>query len=81
MQGCDPLEWWKVQTNIFPILSWLVIKYLSIPTTFVLSKRLFFDASFHLSSRHTCLKSKLLGSMLFLKYNIKLFDIFKPKDK
>jgi len=81
VQECDLLEWWKAQVNIFPTLSRLAMKYLSIPATSVLSERLFSDAGLHLSACHTCLKPELLGSMLFLKRNMKLFDIFRPKNQ
>ncbi|CAG8841244.1 11933_t:CDS:1, partial [Gigaspora margarita] len=53
----------------------------AIPAIFVPSKRLFSDANLHLSAHHSCLKPELLASMLFLKRDMKLFDIFKLEDK
>ncbi|CAG8448275.1 20300_t:CDS:2 [Dentiscutata erythropus] len=50
--------------------------YLAIPATSVPSERLFSDTGLHLSACHICLKSKFLASILFLKRNMKLFDVF-----
>ncbi|CAG8712925.1 22599_t:CDS:2, partial [Dentiscutata erythropus] len=78
-QECNILEWWKEQVNILPVLSRLAMKYLSIPATSVPNKRLFSDASLHLSACHSCLKPELLASILFLKRNMKLFVRLEDK--
>ncbi|CAG8785115.1 16089_t:CDS:1, partial [Dentiscutata erythropus] len=74
------LEWWKGHVNVLPVLSRLAMKYLAIPATSVPSERLFSDAGLHLSARRTCLKPELLASMLFLKRNMKLFDVFDKEE-
>lgn len=76
----DPLKWWDLNKNNFPILSQLAQKYLSIPATSVPSERLFSDAGNHISARRTQLSPDLVNQILFLKRNSEYFNMFSSRD-
>ncbi|GET52921.1 zinc finger BED domain-containing protein 1-like [Rhizophagus irregularis DAOM 181602=DAOM 197198] len=70
----NPLDWWRVKHEIFPILSLIAQKYLGIPATSVASERLFSDAGNHITSKRNSLDPGLLGKMIFLKRNMQTMD-------
>lgn len=77
----NPLDWWRVKHEIFPILSLIAQKYLGIPATSVASERLFSDAGNHITSKRNSLDPGLLGKMIFLKRNMQTMDhinVFPP---
>ncbi|CAG8484694.1 8813_t:CDS:2 [Cetraspora pellucida] len=85
----DPLEWWNVNKNEFPVLSLLALKYLSIPATSVPSKRLFSDAENYISAKHTRLSldlvnqtynSQLFASLASSKTNANNNEVFEYKE-
>lgn len=77
----NPLDWWRAKQEIFPILSLIAQKYLSIPATSVASERLFSDAGNHITAKRNSLSPGLLGKMVFLKRNMQTMDhanVFPP---
>jgi hAT family C-terminal dimerisation region len=77
----NPLDWWRVKREIFPILSLLAQKYLGIPATSVSSERLFSDAGNHITAKRNSLDPDLLGKIVFLKRNMQTMEyinVFPP---
>ena len=68
-ESADVHQWWCGNQRSFPILSRMARKYLSIPATSVPSERLFSDAGNQITSKRTCLSSKLVSQLLFVKRN------------
>src|SRR4051794_13282834 len=69
-------EWWNDHKKIFPVLSILARKFLSVPATSVPSERLFSDAGNNMTNRRTSLSSKIFQELIFVKRNSKYIDIF-----
>lgn len=66
----SPLSWWKKNENSFPILSKLVKKYLSPPSSSVYSERLFSEAGIIYEQKRNRLLPKNAEQLLFLHHNL-----------
>lgn len=66
-----PLKWWQARTVLYPELSSLAQKYLSIMATSVPSERTFSKSGQILSERRSSLKPKRMEKILFLNMNQK----------
>ena len=66
----DPLEWWKENGNLFPSLSILARKYLTVIATSVPSERLFSTAGELISARRSRLKLENVDMLLFLNKSV-----------
>ena len=65
----DPLKWWDVNKNQFPIVAEIARKYLSIQATSGASERVFSDAGWIMSTKRTSMKEDLFEALIFLKRN------------
>lgn len=65
----DPLIWWKDRQKIYPWLSILARKYLSIVATSVPCERIFSKAGQVITERRNRLKSTNVEKILFLHCN------------
>ena len=71
----DSFSWWVTNKNQYPILHQVAMKYVPIPVTSVLSKRLFSDAKNLITPQRTRLDSFLINQLMFLKRNRSYVDI------
>ena len=79
----NPLAWWKIHKDTFPVLSVLARKYLCIPVTSAPSKRVFTVAGLEETERRLLVTPKDIPRLIFLndskdaavKYDIKYSDI------
>ena len=62
----DPLQWWKRNSVIFPMISKVAMVYLSTVATSVPSERLFSKAGELVSTKRNRIKEKNVNMMLFL---------------
>lgn len=69
----DPLLWWKTRELIFPNLSKIAKKKLSVVATSVPSERAFSKAGQLVSDRRSRLKAKNVKEILFLNSNLDRF--------
>ena len=77
----DPFNWWHEREEKFPILSFLVKKYLSVYACSTASERLFSDAGNLLTVKRTRISPALFKRLIFLKRNAKHLDsIHKSND-
>ena len=67
----DPLNWWKINQNRFPLLARLARKYLCIPATSAPSERVFSSAGNIVTHRRSTLSSDIVNSLVFVYYNSK----------
>jgi len=58
----------------------MAMKYLSIPTTFIPSERLFSDVNNLVTPQKTRLNSSIINKIMFLKRNRNYVDIFGMKE-
>ena len=75
----NPLAWWKIHKDTFPVLSVLARKYLCIPVTSALCKRVFTTEGLEAAEKRPLVPPKNIPRLLFLhdsqeaaeKYDIK----------
>lgn len=70
----DPLEYWKDKATVYPLLSTIARKYLSIPPTSVPSERLFSTSGLILTDLRNRLSADKVEQLLLLNKNLRLFD-------
>lgn len=66
----DPLKWWQTHQEMFPNLSILAKKYLSVNASSVNSERLFSIAGHIVTKRRSSLKPETVNKMTFLTCNL-----------
>ena len=66
----DPLEWWKANQKKFPALSRIAKRYLTAPSTSILSERLFNVARDIFHYRRTSLSPQSAEMLVFLNHAI-----------
>ncbi|CAB5386707.1 unnamed protein product [Rhizophagus irregularis] len=74
----NPLMWWRVKKESFPILSGFAQKHLAVSATSTASERLFSDAGNLLTNKRTRMKPKLFKKIMFLKRNSTNFNTIHP---
>lgn len=65
----DALQWWKSNSGLYPYLTQLARKYLSVPGTSVPAERLFSKAGELISAKRNRLKPENVNMFLFLNKN------------
>ena len=65
----DPLKWWKGHEEIYPILSKVAKKYLSVPATSTASERLFSKSGKIVTPTRPSLKPEKVEMLVFLAKN------------
>lgn len=70
----DPLNFWIKNKQLFPKLSSLAIKLLTIPASSMLEEQLFSVAAITLSDRRISLDKEVFNNLLFIKNNRDLLD-------
>ena len=66
----DPLQWWKVQSHSYPILSKFAKKYLAVCATSAASERLFSTSGKIVSPLRASLKPEKVDMLVFLAKNL-----------
>jgi hypothetical protein len=67
----NPLEWWKISSYKYPILSQLAKAYLAIPASQASTERLFSLAGLCISDRRTLLEPSVVENLLLLSSHVK----------
>jgi hypothetical protein len=70
----NPLEWWKLNANRYPLLLTLALKYLGIPGTSTPSERIFSKAGEIVCRRRASLKPSTVDALVFLSKNLPALD-------
>jgi len=70
----SPLQWWKKNIAIFPLLSDLAAKFLSSPPSSIESERLFSIEGNVYSPHRNWLTANTGEILMFLNYNLRIFD-------
>lgn len=71
-QAC-PLKWWKSRAEVFPEISNLAEKYLSVMATSVPCERIFSKSGQLLNEKRSNLKASRVDKLLFLHVNSRLY--------
>nr|XP_055035499.1 E3 SUMO-protein ligase ZBED1-like [Misgurnus anguillicaudatus] len=69
-----PLEWWRVNSHRYPLLSTLAKSYLSVPATSVPSERVFSVAGDIVNAQRAQLLPDNVDMLIFLKKNLSLCE-------
>lgn len=72
--GACPLEWWRLSSHQFPILSKLALMYLCIPATSAPSERILSMAVRLISSLRTNVSPRNAGMIVFINKNLPWFE-------
>ncbi len=75
----DPIVYWRMKRDAYPILANLARKFLSCPPTSVPSERLFSSAGNIYSDRRSHLDTRRAEKLLFLKYNLSLLERYEKE--
>ena len=67
-----PLNWWRENCSIYPLLSPLARAYLSIPATSIPSERVFSTAGDIVSAQRSQLLPENVDMLIFLKKNMNI---------
>ena len=62
----NPLEWWRLKAQQFPLLSELAIRYLCIPATSAPSERIFSSAGLTIAKERSRLDPSTANELVFL---------------
>ena len=66
----DPLEWWRLESNNYPCLSHLAMKYLCVCATSSQSERVFRASGKIVTPHRNHLKPALVNKLVFLSQNL-----------
>jgi hypothetical protein len=70
----NPLEWWKLNDNRYPLMLTSALKYLGIPGTSTPSERIFSKAEEIICRRRASLKPSTADALFFLSKNLPALD-------
>jgi len=73
----DPLSWWRLKAQQFPLLSELAIKYLCIPATSAPSERVFSTAGLTISNMRSRLDPMTANELVFLHESLPSLELYK----
>lgn len=67
----DPLKWWRVHREQYPLLVAVAMKYLCVPATSTVSERLFSRSGRIVTPSRSSLKPDKIEMLIFLSKNLK----------
>ena len=70
----DPLHWWKLHNELYPLLSQVAKKYLCVPATSTVSERLFSRSGRIVTPIRSSLKPDSVEMLVFLSNNVDRYD-------
>ena len=70
----DPLEWWKKRSGVFPKLSEMALRLLSVPATSAPSERIFSMAKQIITDKRNRLDPSTAGDLIFLHDSIDILN-------
>ena len=66
----NPLEWWKLNSSRYKVLSCLATKYLCIPATSVPSERVFSCTGNFINTKRSCIHANNINMLYYLHNNL-----------